>query len=175
MLSVAEKVISTQPLLVSKGVLALLSPTAVKSYRQRSPISATNLLNCRPSERHPYRRILQSCCPPATFSRQFLGVHKFCSARECKVFYPFETRLVSRLPILLATINQAPKPPSPQSRAPQPYLTPFSDTHTTPQPQFNPSQFLKPASTTSFPLDSLHTSQFFERLTFIQHRPRSRF
>jgi len=102
----------------SPRVFSLPSPTPVKSYRQRSPISATNLLNCRQSERHPYRRILQSCCPPATFSRQFLGVHKFCSARECKVFYPFETRLVSRLPILLATINQAPKPRSPQSRAP---------------------------------------------------------
>lgn len=95
-------------------------------------------------------------------SRKSTGsVRRLCPLREGR-YSTFETRPVSRLPILLATNNQAPKPPSrrpgPPPAIPYHIGTPFSDTHTT--PNRNPtstSQFLKPASSTSFPLDSLRT------------------
>jgi hypothetical protein len=90
-----------------------------------------------------------------------------------QAFYPLKQVLCRVCPFYWQQSVQAPKPPS-CSPGPAPSHTLLLSLIPTPPPNRNPIS--QTGLSTSFPLDySLHTSHFFERLTFIQHRPRPRF
>jgi hypothetical protein len=173
------KAISTQPLLVSKGVLlprpslgsysrshtpSQIIPTAIAHLRNKF----TELSNERtlPIQRHiacfaarppRYRNDSRKSTGSVQPGRAGILPLKQGLCLVC----PFYWQQIIKRPSHRAVVQGRPS-------------------HTLllsliPRPPPNRNSFLKPASSTSLPLDSLRTSRFFERLTFIQHRPRPRF